>query len=277
MDFKNIVSKIDSLPPLNDTAHLVRELYNDGSGEVDIKRLISLVESDALLTANILKMINSPLYGFSNMISSVSQAVTLFGTQIVSGLVVKYSIESAVIANLRSYGVSNSKFNDMCHLQSSLLYKWYSKVNLKKAQVLAPLALIMESGKLVISQEVARTSSIKEYLKNFREATSVIEYENSVLGTTSYYVSGLLFEHWKLDTLYVNILKGLDYEQESSVGLEEYLDVLDVVRSVINVKEIFTDKSISDGAEIVKMMNLDVKIFLQVVQKMRETYEEGML
>jgi len=275
MDFNSITSQIDSLPSLSDTAHLVRELYKDGSGEIDVRHLIRIIESDALLVANILKMINSPLYGFSKQISSVSQAVTLFGTQMVSGLVVKYSIESAVIANLRSYGVSNAKFNDICHLQSSLLYKWYSTVNVEHARILAPLALIMESGKLVVAQEVAHASNIKEYLSGFKSVKCVTEYENSVFGTTSYYVSGLLFEHWHLDTLYVNMLKGLDYEHDSNSKLGHYLDILDVVRKVINVKDIFTQDSISDAVEIVEDMNLNVDDFLEVVGEMKIAYEQG--
>ena len=277
MDFESITNQIESLPALSDTTHLVRELYRDGSGEIDIKSLIAIIESDALLTANILKMINSPFYGFSRQISSISQAVTLFGTQMVSGLVVKYSIESVIIANLRSYGVSNAKFNTICHLQSALLYKWYGTINLKHAQILAPLALIMESGKLVIAQEVAHSSSIKEYLKEFKAVECVTTYENSVFGTTSYYVSGLLFEHWNLDKLYVDMLKGLDYEHGSNSKLGHYLDVLDVVRKAINVKEIFTKESIADAVEIVKDMGLDIDSFLKITNDMKKNYENGTL
>ena len=275
MDFKSIVSHIESLPPLNDTAHLVRELYRDGSGEINLKDLVEIVETDALLVANILKMINAPYYGFSNKISSITQAITLFGTQIISGLVLKYSIESVVIANLRSYGVSNAKFNEICHLQSTLLLKWYSTINSKHARILAPLALIMESGKLVIAQEVTHTANIKEYLIQFSEAKSVTEFENDIFGTTSYYVSGLLFEHWNLDTLYVNLLKGLDYEHTTNDKLRYYLDVLDVVRKVVNVKEVFTKKSISNAVEIVEDMNLDVNIFLKIIKEMKKEYDRG--
>ena len=271
MNFRNIVNNIESLPPLCDTTLIIGELYRNGAEDVDITKLISIIEQDALLTANILKMINSPFYGFSKQISSVSQAVTLFGTHTIYGLVIRFSIENSITANLRPYGVSNSAFNNVCHMQSALMNQWYSEIDLKHAQILAPLALIMESGKLVVSQEVAQNSSIKEFLTGVRRAQRISEYENEVFGTSSYYVSGLLFEHWNLDKLYVDMLKGLDFEHDASSKLGYYIDTLDVVRTAVNVKESFTQDSISAAAEIVEDMKLDVDHFLNVASKIKKS------
>ena len=272
MNFRSIVRNVESLPPLSDTTLIVRDLYLHGAEEVDISKLIRAIEEDVLLTANILKMINSPFYGFSKQISSVAQAVTLFGTHIVYGLVVRFSIESTIIANLRPYGVSNTTFNNICHMQSALMNQWYSKIDLKHAQILSPLALIMESGKLVVSQEVAQDTSIKEFSKGIKEASFVSEYENEIFGTSSYYVSGLLFEHWNLDTLYVDMLKGLDFEHDAGSKLGYYIDTLDVVRTAVNVKELLTKESISAAAEIVEDMKLDANHFINVATKLKSIY-----
>jgi len=271
MNFRSIVKNVESLPPLSDTTLIVRELYLHGAEDVDVIKLIHTIEADALLTANILKMINSPLYGFSKQISSISQAVTLFGTHIIYGLVVRFSIESSIIANLRPYGIANSAFNDICHMQSTLMNQWYSDIDLKHAQILSPLALIMESGKLVVSQEVAQSSSIKEFSKGIKEASFISEYENEVFGTSSYYVSGLLFEHWNLDSLYVDMLKGLDFEHDASSKLGYYIDTLDVVRTAVNVKELLTKESIHAASEIVEDMKLDVDHFINVASKIKSS------
>ena len=272
MNFEGIVNRIESLPPLSDTAMLVQEIYKNGAQNVNIIKLVRAIESDALLTANILKMINSPLYGFSKKIASVSQAVTLFGTQIIFGLVVRYSIESAVVANLRAYGLSNSVFNDICHMQSSLMSQWYSKIDLRHSQFLTPLALIMESGKLVIAKEVTSSGSIKAFNQGLKTCEDVSYFEDSFFGTSSYYVSGLLFEHWNLEPLYVDMLKGLDFEHEASSKMGIYVDTLDVVRTAVNVKNILTDESISKASEIVADMGLDTDHFENVAMRIRETY-----
>ncbi|MEA2072163.1 MAG: HDOD domain-containing protein [Campylobacterota bacterium] len=272
MNFRSIVKNIESLPPLSDTTLIVRELYMHGAENIDISRLVRSIEKDALLTANILRMINSPFYGMSKQISSVSQAVTLFGTHIIYGLVVRFSIESAIIANVRPYCISNTNFNKMCHMQSALMNEWYSQIDIKHAQILSPLALIMEAGKLVVSQEIAQYTNIKEFSQGIKEASFISEYENEVFGTSSYYVSGLLFEHWNLDTLYVDMLKGLDFEHDASTKLGYYIDTLDVVRTAINVKEVLTKESIDSAVEIVEDMKLDVDHFIKVASQMKKVH-----
>ena len=272
MNFEAIITKIESLPPLSDTTQIVRRLYLDGAQNVDISRLVRAIESDALLTVNILKMINSPLYGFSKKIASVSQAVTLFGTQIVFGLVVRYSIGASVMANLRPYGCSNDTFNDICHMQSNLISQWYSKIDIRHAQFLAPLALIMESGKLILAKEITASGNIKNFSHDLMESDSISQYENSIFGTSSYYVSGILFEHWNLEPLYVDILKGLDFIHKPSSKLSHYIDSLDVVRTVVNVKNIFTKESIDEASDIVSDMDLNVDHFRVSVRKIQTIY-----
>ena len=92
MDYEALVKTIESLPPLSDTTVLIQKLYAEGAENVDIIKLVRIIESDALLTANILKMINAPIYGFSTKIASVAQAVSLFGTHTVYGLVLSYAM-----------------------------------------------------------------------------------------------------------------------------------------------------------------------------------------
>ncbi len=273
MKFENIVNKIDSLPALSDTSIIVQQLYAEGAENVDIIKLVRAIESDALLAANILKMINSPLYGFSKKIASVSQAVTLFGTQIIYGLVVSFSINSVIKANLRPYGISNQTFNDICLIQSALMTQWYSKIDLRHAQFLAPLALIMESGKLVVANEVASSLGIKEFSNGLRESKSVVKYENAVIQTSSYYVSGLLFDYWNLEPLYVDMLKGLDFEYEPiSDKIDNYIDTLDVVRTAVNVKAILSDESIKEASAMVAEMGLDSEHFEHIAHRIKDNY-----
>ena len=274
MNYERVVSTIEYLPPLSDTSLSIQSLYVSGAQNVNISELIRVIESDAVLSANILKMINSPLYGFSKKIVSITQAVTLFGTELIFGLVIRYSINSAVVANLRAYGRSNEVFNTVCHLQSNLLTEWYSKVNLRHARFLAPLALIMESGKLVLAKEITNAGSIKDFCQDLHKAESVSMHEHSIFKTTSYFVSGLLFEHWNFNPLYVAILKGLDYEHQNLEELKKFIDVLDVVRTAVNVKDILTSESISEAAEIVSEIELDVNHFMSSVEKVKNNIKE---
>ncbi len=278
MKFEDIVKSIESLPALSDVTNIIQQLYAEGDDNIDIIKLVKAIESDALLTANILKMINSPLYGFSKKIASISQAVTLFGTHVIYGLVVSFSINSVVKANLRAYGVTNKVFNDVCLMQSALMTQWYSKIDLRHAQFLAPLALIMESGKLVVAKEVPTYLNIKEFSEGMIKADHIASYENSIFGTSSYYVSGLLFDYWNLEPLYVDMLKGLDFENDDLTDkMNHYINTVDVVRTAVNVKTIFTDESIKEASDLVSDMGLDVEHFERVAFRIKGNYLESKL
>jgi len=276
MNYEKLVSKIDSLPPLSDATMLINKLYQEGAENVDIIKLVRIIESDALLAANILKMINAPIYGFSKKIASVSQAVSLFGTHIVYGLVIDYAINEKIKAKTNPYNISPKKFNDMCHLQSALMLQWYSKIDLRHAQFLAPLALIMESGKLVLAQEVSKSAYIQEFKQGLKECDDITKYEYSLVDTSSYYLSGLLFEHWNLEPLFVTMLKNLDFEEDIlGKKMEYYVNTLDVIRTAVNVKEILTPNSIENAAGVVEGLGLDGEHFKHIAFRIKNSYEKN--
>jgi len=273
MSFEDLVSSVETLPPLSDSTLLIQKLYAAGADEVDIIKLVRIIESDALLAANILKLINSPLYGFSKQIASVSQAVTLFGTEKIFGLVLNYAIGEKIQASLMSYGISNAKFNDICQLQSLLVSQWYARVDLRQSQFLATLALIMESGKLILSHEISESNYMVEFVRGLRESSDLAEYEYSLFDTTSYFISSLLFEHWNLEPLYIEILKGLDFEYSGVYQMEVQTEVIHVIRTAINVREVLTDESIEKAALAVEDLNLDAEHFKNVAHRIKKSFE----
>ncbi|QOY53679.1 HDOD domain-containing protein [Candidatus Sulfurimonas marisnigri] len=272
MTFKNLVASIESLPPLSDVAISIQRLFANGAYNVNTRELVKTIESDAILTANILKMINVPHYGLSYKISSISQAVALFGINTIYGVVLKYAINEHLRSDTGIYGLSGSSFNEMCHLQRNLILRWYSRINIRDAQFLAPLVLMMETGKLILEQEIKYSDYLQEYLSGLYQCEDIEEYEKELFETTSFYVSALLFEHWNLEPLYIDILKGIDFEQDGDFKMKEYENVLKVIKTAINVKEILSDKSIKKASEIVKKMGMDVSDFEEIAYRVKESY-----
>ncbi len=276
LTFADIVKQVESLPPLSQVMLQIEHLYNNGAENVNVIKLIRLIEKDATLTANVLKFVNDPKYGFSKKISSVSQAVTLLGTQIVYGIVTDYALHKILQADVSAYGVTNITFNDVCHLQSALVMQWYSVIDLRDAQFLTPLALIMEAGKIVISKEVARSNYTSAFRKALAKSKKIEDFELEMFDTTSYYVSALLFEHWNLNTTFVEVLKNLDFEQKGvSKRILALRDVLHVARTAVNLKEPLSYKSISEAAELVKQMGMSEETFFHVATRLKKTYEKS--
>ena len=275
MTFESIIENIDDMPPLSDVARVMQSLYAFGADNVDIKKLVRMIESDVMLTANILKMINSPYYGFKNKISSVSQAVSLFGVQKIYGLVLHFAMSNHLKADTAIYGFNNAQFNEMCILQSSLMMQWYAKVDLRDTHILTSLALIMESGKIIVSKELHASDYLETYREGFLACTNIQEFEKEFLGTTSYYLSAILFEHWNLEPVYSEVLKELDPQEDGTNAIvKQYAAAIDVIRTAINLKEVLTDQSIKKACVKVQEMGLDSERFEVVALRIKKKYEE---
>ncbi|MBN2783076.1 MAG: HDOD domain-containing protein [Campylobacterales bacterium] len=277
MTFERIIKDIDSLPPLSNAANIIQAMYVSGLENINVMRLVKVIESDAMLTANILKMINAPYYGFSKKIASVAQAVSLFGTRRIHMLVIQYAIAQSLKADTSIYGFSFAQFNELCHLQSALMLQWYSKVELRDAQFIAPLALIMEAGKLVLANEVVKSDYCGEFRKEFNECEDINEFEKSLLGYTSYELSAILFEHWNLEPIYVDILRVLDIKDKEQfrkldMKTRSYVEQLDIIRTAINAKEILTEESIKKASRKVGKMGLSRDSFEQTALRIRDSY-----
>lgn len=278
MTFEQIIKGIDSLPPLSNAAHIVQSLYAGGIEHINISRLVRVIESDAMLSVNILKMINSPYYGMNKQISSISQAVSLLGVRQIYMLVIHYAISQKLKADPSIYGFTNAQFNDVCQLQGRLMFQWCSKTDSKDAQFLTPLALMMESGKLILAQEVVKSDYSGEFRKGFNECENIQEYEKNLITKTSYNLTAMLFSHWNLESKYVDILKLLDAtddelkEKKIDGKIISYIQKVKIVRRCINVKEILTDNAIKESTKLVQAIGLDTNHFKEVALELRKSY-----
>ncbi len=272
MKFETIVNSIESLPPLSDVILNIQKMYAKGTEYIKINELIALIETDALLSANILMVSNSPVYGFSNKIASVSQAVTLFGIMRIYAFIINFAIDENIKADTQIYNLSNEKFNDMCRLQTSMIIQWYRKINFKDAQFLSSLALIMESGKLIVASEVTKSSYEDEFRSGFIKCRDIDEYERSLIGMTSYNVSALLFKHWNLEPLYVEILESLDNKDELNQKVALYVEIINAVKIAVNAREFLTKRSVLRACKLLKKMDIELEPFVEVAITIKKSY-----
>ena len=276
MTFESIIEDIDSLPPLSNAANVVRSMYTSGLEMMSIPSLVRVLESDAMLMANLLKMINAPFYGLRKNVLNARQAVTLLGTQRVYMFVVKYSIDNTLKADTSVLGFNTKQFNELCHLQSALMFQWYSQINDKEAKYLSQLALIMESGKLLLAKEVKESDYVGEFRKDYNECEDIGEFEKDLIGVTSYHLSAVLFKHWKLDEQFVKILYALDYDEEAlkeiDIDIKRYRNLIDIIITVINPKEILTENSIRSASKKVAKIGLSRHTFEDMANKVKDAY-----
>lgn len=79
LSVEQVVDRVSGLVCLPEVAIRVNEMVNDGqSSAADIGNIVS---RDPGLTAKLLKIANSAIYGFSSQVDSVTRAVTIIGTR----------------------------------------------------------------------------------------------------------------------------------------------------------------------------------------------------
>lgn len=84
------LENITALPTVPGTFKKVSQII--GKPNVTVEEIGSFVSRDPALTARILRMVNSAVYGFPGRISSVSHAIMLLGLNVVRGLLLGISV-----------------------------------------------------------------------------------------------------------------------------------------------------------------------------------------
>ena len=137
---EDIVDRIRSLPPLPKSFAEVNSVCSNPNSA--ISDLAKVIESDPMLVANLLKIANSPLYSFQREIKSVLQAISLFGMSTTRSLITSISVKKLLNVDMEPYGITPEEFVHISGLQSTLIMKWYKKIDASKVDELFLAALL---------------------------------------------------------------------------------------------------------------------------------------
>lgn len=273
MSLQSMVQKIKSLPPLPKSVQQIQQLY--ASGDPDISKLVKLVESDPILTSDVLANANSPLYGFSKKIVSVKQAVTLFGTSNIRSVVLATSTQKNFVLNFTPYGINSSQYSQLCDLQSALMFQWYMSIDISMSNTLIPLIFLSEMGKILISQDILRSVYTSKFKKAIEETENISNVEYHFTSTTTYAINALLYKHWNFDEIFIEIMEYLDNPTEENAHLEEYANAIKVVDKAININERLTDRSIEKATILADSLGYDSDRFKRTATRIKEKMEDS--
>ncbi len=93
IDTAALQRKVENLQALPTIPSVLKEILGViENPKTSLQEIGRFVSNDPSLTLKILKMVNSPIYGFPGRISSVSQAVVLLGLNVVKGLLLGISV-----------------------------------------------------------------------------------------------------------------------------------------------------------------------------------------
>lgn len=259
--------KMRQLPALPESAIKLEAIYHDPNSSFD--DMVKVLEIDPLLTADILKAANSPLYGFTREINSITQAVGLFGMGTIRGFALAMIVKKSFELNLTPYGISNSQFSDLSKMQNALAVNWYLRKNPKLMELLSPASFLIEIGKVMISQCILDEDKVEAFTAKIKESDSIRSVEQEFCDTTTAEVSADIFNHWKFDEDLINLIRfGGSPEECESDSLKEAAKVLHVIRIATGLDGVFTEKTLADAKALVEKYELDLESFEAAIEKM---------
>ena len=89
-DLKRVIARVEDLPTLPRTVLRITELVNDPRAAA--KDLSIVITDDQVLTARLLKLVNSSFYAFPRRVSTVTQATVLVGFDAIRNLLITTSV-----------------------------------------------------------------------------------------------------------------------------------------------------------------------------------------
>lgn len=262
-----ILKKIKQLPPLPESAMQIEAVYQDPDSSFN--DMVKILEKDPLLTADILKAANSPLYGFSREINAISQAVGLFGMGTVRGFALASIVKKSFALDLSPYGINNDMFSALSKKQHGLMTAWCIRKENKLLGVLSPAAFLVEIGKVLIAQQIMTDSSQEAFRDALAELQDVEAAERKIVGADTPEVSATVFKHWRFEEGLVDTIANCQSPDKAEPEDQRPAQILHVVRTTVPINGIITDASIEAAKELINKYGLDMESFDKALENAR--------
>lgn len=202
-----------TLPTLPGVINKLNKLSNDEKSSV--QEMARIVSADQVLSARILRLANSPSYGFYR-VSTISNAMILLGVNVVKSLALSSSIFEIMEKN--SVGLWEHSLGTAT--AANIIAK---KLALPEVEEIATAGLLHDIGKVIIGLKCAEP--LQEIRSLVRlDGLYIMDAERKVLDTDHAEVGGWLSKSWYLPdklsepiTHHHNVLASEDHRIKTSV------------------------------------------------------------
>jgi putative nucleotidyltransferase with HDIG domain len=236
--WKPILEKLNDIPTLPIVATKVTELINDPNSSS--AEIADVLKKDQVLTAKVLKLINSPYYGIPSEVTDVKRALAYLGFNTLAQLVLSVSVIS-LFADRK-----NSRFSLQDFWKHALGTAVASEVIAKRIGYPKPeecftCGLLHDIGKIVLLQ-IAPEEFSKVVALTEKEKISFHESEKRLEIPSHGYLGEYIANKWRLPMV---IRMSIRYHHADVTGMETMLDsIKPAVQSVALANQLVIKESI---------------------------------
>ena len=202
-DLKRVIARVEDLPTLPRTVLRITELVNDPRAAA--KDLSIVITDDQVLTARLLKLVNSSFYAFPRRVSTVTQATVLVGCDAIRNLLITTSVLDLFPARSAKVRREQELLWDHslgCAIGAKAIGTFLRH---EKLEELFVAGLLHDIGKLV--EMMFLPTEFSRVAEHVRENGGLIsEAEQALLGCTHAEIGRLLAERWNLPVKLADII-----------------------------------------------------------------------
>jgi len=202
-DLNRIIGRIEDLPTLPRTVLKITELVNDPTSSA--KDLSRIITDDQVLTARLLKLVNSSFYGFPQRISTITGAIVLLGFDAIRNLLLTTSVFDVFSDNKKTGRLKQEKFWDHslgCAVGAKVIG---NHMRYDRLEELFVSGLLHDIGKIV---------EMMFFAKEFAKVTNLVDAQNMLMVSAEQFVFGythaevgqLLGQRWNLPPKLISVI-----------------------------------------------------------------------
>ena len=266
---KTLLANIESIPALPESVQEVERIYNNPDSTFEDMQKV--IEKDPLLTANILRIVNSPAYGIKSNITSIKQAISLLGKDATRTFVLASAVDSNFEIDLSPYNMTKEKFALACDRQLSLMIHWLMRKESKNLSLLAPAAFLVDIGRVIIAKTLVEDGKVDIIQQALMSGKDIASAEKTACGAQTTDVTATLFHRWGLDPDIVHIIRYSDDPEGTGPDEQRMAAELKAVRETVMPNGEITEESIATAKETIEEFELDLELYENALEKILNT------
>ncbi len=192
---RDIVGRLDKLPSIPETyLRLTKVIADPDSGMEDIARV---VQRDPAMSAKVLQLVNSAYFGLARPLSSVDQAISYLGVDLIKGLALTLDVFASANSSMPATGFSFDRLQQAALLSAKLAKRIVGGGDPKEAEAAYTGGLVRDIGIIIFAMSMPER--LAEVARVVAESGRPLDdVERELFGASHAAVGGYLLGVWGL-------------------------------------------------------------------------------
>ncbi|MFQ5543673.1 MAG: HDOD domain-containing protein [Nitrospiria bacterium] len=177
--YLKVIKDVRSLPTIPGIIVKVLSLLDDN--ETSFRKISRLISSDQTLSARVLRLANSPFYGFPSRVSTIPSAMVMLGANAIKGLVltsILFEMTEKNALGFWEHGLGSAT-------AANIITK---RLNVAKAEEISTAALLHDIGRVIIKAklgdryEILLSHASDKKISIMEAETEMLEMDHAAIG-----------------------------------------------------------------------------------------------